>query len=706
MVAAPEPTRVRFQWYRWRPPSHWVLFGVLVAALAVALLVQGAARQEIGRSSTRAPGAVAPGLGPVGPVFDPSGAAIRSVRPPVKEIALTFDDGPDPTWTPRVLDVLRRHGVPATFFVVGSKVASHPELVRDELRSGNEIGSHTFTHANLAAVSSMRAGAELSLTEIALAGAADINTSLLRLPYSSVPSQLTTGEFRAARTASRYGYLIVAATQDSEDWRRPGVARIVANATPPPGQGGVVLLHDAGGNRAQTVEAVDRLVGSLQAQGYRFVTVSQIAGLAPGSASSHVGLLAHLQGLGLLWAIRIAVFVTGLLTSVMVPIGLLAMLRAIVVVALARRHARADSPDAAGWALPPVSIVVPAFNEEVGIAAAVTSLAASRYPELEVIVVDDGSTDRTAEIVDRLGLPRVRLLRQANSGKPAALNAGVAVAVHDVIVMVDGDTVFEPDTVANLVKPFVDPTVGAVSGNTKVGNRNGLLGRWQHVEYVLGFNLDRRMYDTLRCMPTIPGAIGAFRRDALLAVGGVSDDTLAEDTDLTMAINRAGWRAVYQEDARAWTEAPATLTALWRQRYRWCYGTMQAMWKHRGAVREGSPLGRYGIPYLLLFQVLLPLLAPAIDLFALYGLLFLDPLPVLFYWLSFNLLQFAVGVYAFRLDGERLGPLAVVPLQQFVYRQLMYLVLIQSIITAVVGRRLHWQKLRRTGLGVPSEVNA
>jgi hypothetical protein len=131
---------------------------------------------------------------------------------------------------------------------------------------------------------------------------------------------------------------------------------------------------------------------------------------------------------------------------------------------------------------------------------------------------------------------------------------------------------------------------------------------------------------------------------------------------------------------------------------------MQAMWKHRGAVREGVPLGRYGIPYLLLFQVLLPLLAPAIDLFALYGLLFLDPLPVLFYWVSFNVLQFAVGVYAFRLDGERLGPLAVVPLQQFVYRQLMYLVLIQSTITAVVGSRLRWQKLRRTGIEVPVEA--
>ena len=213
------------------------------------------------------------------------------------------------------------------------------------------------------------------------------------------------------------------------------------------------------------------------------------------------------------------------------------------------------------------------------------------------------------------------------------------------------------------------------------------------------------MYDVLRCMPTVPGAVGAFRRQALDDVGGVGDDTLAEDTDLTMALNRAGWRVVYEERARAWTEAPASLGQLWRQRYRWCYGTMQSMWKHRRAVRERTPLGLYGLPYLLLFQVLLPLLAPAIDLFALYGLAFLDPVAVAGYWLGFNAFQLALGAYAFRLDREPLGPLWAVPLQQFVYRQLMYLVVIQSVISAAVGVRLRWHKLPRTGeLEVPVEA--
>jgi cellulose synthase/poly-beta-1,6-N-acetylglucosamine synthase-like glycosyltransferase len=344
--------------------------------------------------------------------------------------------------------------------------------------------------------------------------------------------------------------------------------------------------------------------------------------------------------------------------------------------------------------------VVPAYNEELGVGAAVTSLAACDYPELEIIVVDDGSTDGTTAAVEALGLPGVRLIRQRNGGKPSALNTGIAAATHDVLVLVDADTVFEPDAMKALVAPLADPAVGAVSGNTKVGNRRGLLGRWQHIEYVIGFNLDRRMFDVLECMPTVPGAIGAFRRQTLEDVGGVSNDTLAEDTDLTMATCRAGWRVVYAPAARAWTEAPSTLGQLWRQRYRWCYGTLQAMWKHRGAVLQrgaAGKLGRRGLPYLLAFQVLLPLLAPIIDISALYSLLFAPTPRIAYVWLAFLGLQYVAALYAFLLDRERLRPLWSLALQQFVYRQLMYLVVIQSAASAVYGIRLRWQVIRRTG---------
>jgi len=329
----------------------------------------------------------------------------------------------------------------------------------------------------------------------------------------------------------------------------------------------------------------------------------------------------------------------------------------------------------------------------------VRSLAGSDYPELEVIVVDDGSSDGTASLVEGLGLPQVQVLRQENAGKPDALNHGISVASHDVIVMVDADTIFEPETLGRLVGDLRDPDVGAVSGNTKVGNRKGLLGRWQHIEYVMGFNLDRRLYDILQCMPTVPGAIGAFRRAALTDVGGVPGETLAEDTDLTIAIGRAGWRVVYAEEARAWTEAPKTLGQLWRQRYRWSYGTLQAVWKHKAALwRRGEQrLGRRGLPYLVLFQIALPLFAPLVDVFSVYGFVFLDPLVIVGFWLVFTALQLFLGWYAFLLDRESPRVLWAMPLQQFVYRQLMYLVVVESILSALRGARFRWRPIARSG---------
>jgi poly-beta-1,6 N-acetyl-D-glucosamine synthase len=678
---------------------------LLLLLLGTALVLDGYAHNRIGPSKT--PGAeAAAGLDVAGPVLDLSRTPARSVNVPAGEVALTFDDGPDPRWTPRLLKLLARKQVRATFFVVGAKVAAHPGLVRRMHDAGHDLGSHTFTHNDIAHAGRLRSALELSLTQTALAGATGVSTGLLRLPYSSDPASFTDRQLRAARSAARLGYLLVAATQDPQDWRRPGVAPIVAASLPPAGHGGVVLLHDSGGDRSQTLEAVARIIDEVHRRGDRFVTVSELINQRPGRVNRPVSALARMQGLGLLAALEGAHLLTLALTTLLVPLGILALLRAVIVVLFARRHAKITRagpwPDHA----PPVTVVVPAYNEAVGIEATVRSLVNSDYPTVEVIVVDDGSTDGTAAIVEQLHLPGVRVIRQPNSGKSIALNTGIAHSAYDVIVMVDGDTIFEPDAIRWLVRPLSDPAVGAVSGNTKVGNRRGLLGRWQHVEYVLGFNLDRRMFDTLRCIPTVPGAVGAFRRSALAEVGGMSDDTLAEDTDVTMALNRAGWRVVYEERAVAWTEAPASLGSLWRQRYRWSYGTMQAMWKHRSAVRDGSRLGRVGLPYVLAFQVLLPLLAPVVDLITVYGLVFLDGPRIAAYWIAFNLLSVLLGVFAFRLDGERLGPLWSVVLQQVVYRQLMYLVVIQSARSALAGHRLHWHRIPRAGMDPRPEVTA
>ena len=498
-------------------------------------------------------------------------------------------------------------------------------------------------------------------------------------------------------------YRVVYADLDTQDWKRPGVDAIVGAGLPRDGKGAVVMLHDGGGDRSQTVAAVDLLITELQQRGYTFDTVTSAVGLSSPWHSATAQ--QRLRGQLVTGIVRVSGLIVNLLKVTFIVLAVLAVVRTLLLMLLARRHDRAPliaaSRRSRSW--PGVSVVVPAHNEELGIAATLRSLVATGYPDLDIVVVDDGSIDSTAAVVAGLGLPQVRLVRQANAGKPAALNAGIRLARHDILVLADADTVFEPGAVRALVAPLATArrsTVGAVSGNTKVGNRRGLLGRWQHIEYVIGFNLDRRMYDILQCMPTVPGAIGAFRREALEAVGGISADTLAEDTDLTMAICRAGWRVIYVPDACAWTEAPATLAQLWRQRYRWCYGTMQAMWKHRGAVRESGAagmLGRRGLPYLLAFQVLLPLLAPVIDIAALYAVFVTRSPELLYAWLGFMALQLLAAAYAFRLDGELLRPLWSLPLQQIVYRQLMYLVVIQSVASALYGLRLPWQGVRRTG---------
>ena len=679
---------------------------LLLGSVTVLLAVQGLSTRSTGRSATPPSGDTGP-FASAGPILMWDGRRLvsRGARPG-RRIALTFDDGPDPRWTPRIAAALRRLDVPATFFVVGSKVARHPDVVRSLHAQGFELGNHTFTHADLAALRPWEERLQITLTDNAVAGTVGVRLRLVRPPYSSSPAAVTRRQARSLVRLARKGHIVALSTLDGEDWRRPGVDAIAEAITPKGRSGGVVLLHDAGGDRSQTIAALERVVPSLRARGFRFVHLSAFTELPREQVELPAGEWGRTRGQLLLGALSVARSTTDVLAALLLAVAVLFGLRMLLLLAFAGGHSRrARSRPADDSFTPPVSIVVPAFNEAVGIERAVRSLVASDYPEFDVVVVDDGSTDGTADLVEGLGLAHVSVLRQPNRGKSEALNRGVGAARHDVIVMVDADTVFETQTLRRLVQPFRDEGVGGVSGNTKVGNRRRLLGRWQHIEYVMGFNLDRRLYDTLQCMPTVPGAIGAFRRRALHEVGGVSAGTLAEDTDLTLAIGRAGWRVVYVEDARAWTEAPSSLRALWRQRYRWSYGTLQAVWKHRAAIwRPGeSRIGRRGLPYLVLFQIALPLLAPLIDLFSLYGLIFLDVRTVALFWAVFTSGQLCLGWYACRLDRESPRVLWSMPLQQFVYRQLMYLVVIESILTAIRGTPQRWSPISRTGeVEVPS----
>jgi cellulose synthase/poly-beta-1,6-N-acetylglucosamine synthase-like glycosyltransferase len=607
--------------------------------------------------------------------------------------------------------VLNKHHAPATFFVVGTQVARNQDLARRMIREGHQLGVHTFTHSDVTGLPGWRRRAEYAQTEMAIVHATEEGTRLLRLPYSSGVDALDDENWKLTKEAAGLGYVSVFSDTDSRDWARPGVDAIVHNATPRGDHGAVVLLHDAGGDRAQTVAALDRLIPELQSRGFTFSTISgaraqmtRVAEITTAARPVDPGDIAPMdwRATAIVWSIQAADALVALFWGVLLVVGVLTLLRTLFLCAYAIGHARRRRRSDWSWGDPvdePVSVIVPAWNEREGIVGTVESLVASTH-DMEVVVVDDASTDGTASVVEELKLPGVRVVRVPKGGKAAALNTGIALSRHPIVVMVDADTVVEPEAVHRVVQPFGDPAIGAVAGNVKVGNRRKMVARWQHIEYVIGFNLDRRLYERFDRIPTVPGALGAFRRLAVLTAGGVTDDTLAEDTDLTIAVHRAGWKVVYTDDARSWTEAPATIGQLWRQRYRWSYGTMQALWKHRAGVRDpGRPgrFGRRGLPLLALFTVVLPLLAPLVDIFAVYGLLFLDRRQTVLAWSAIMLLQVLTAVLAFKLDKEKLRPLWALPLQQIVYRQLMYVVLVHSMVTAFSGGRLRWQKLNRTG---------
>lgn len=756
-----------------------ILALLLLLGLTCVMLLDGYLRAEVGGDQRVRDGASAGNVPDTvlngGPILTFRNGQPVTQTIPQKTVVLTFDDGPNPTYTPTVLKILQKYDVPGTFFLVGSMVSRYPGIVKQMVEQGNEVGIHTFTHVDLSYQSDARIKREMQQTQLALAGAAGITTTLFRAPYSSETDAIDNYSYPVYKKLGGEGYTSVFVDTDSDDWKRPGVSKIVKWATPSGTKGASVLFHDAGGERSQTMKALPKYIEKMKAKGYTFTTISGAlaknaesrranagagtgtgaaagsstgtveAGAAPGvsaapggeqpvgqsavggaqsstrSGTRRISTLqaAHrtatgmtlYEGKALIWAVTVAEWTVPGLAAGLTVVGVAVMGRFGMMLILARRHYRQRNKRRFSWGAritEPVSVIVPAYNEKECIANTLNSLAQSTHP-IEIIVVDDGSTDGTKEIAEALGLPNVRVIRQENAGKPAALNNGVRNASYDIVVMMDGDTVFEPDTVRQLVQPFADPEVGAVAGNAKVGNRDTIIGAWQHIEYVMGFNLDRRMYDLLRCMPTIPGAIGAFRREAVLAVGGMSEDTLAEDTDITIALHREGWRVVYQEHAKAWTEAPGSLKQLWSQRYRWSYGTMQALWKHRKSLTDKGPSGRFGrvgMPLVVIFQIVTPVFAPLIDVFTVYSMIFVDFWASLLAWLAVLGVQLFCAAYAFRLDREKYRYLLMLPLQQLAYRQMMYLVLIHSCITALTGGRLRWQKLKRTGeVGTPAGVN-
>ncbi|WP_022681567.1 glycosyltransferase [Sphingobium bisphenolivorans] len=638
--------------------------------------------------------------------------------------ALTFDDGPDPVWTAPILDILQRAHVPATFFVIGENAMMHPGLLRRIIAQGSEIGSHSYTHPNLAQVSERGVSLELNGVQRLVEAYTGRAMRLFRAPYFGDAEPTSADEIGPALQAQRAGYLNVGLHVDPGDWTRPGVDAIV-DRTLRQVEGGntdrsaqIVLLHDSGGDRAQTVAALPRIIRGLEAKGYRFVTVSALAGLTPTQVMPPIG------GADLA-AVRIDVGIFLLFAGIAVALKwlffvviLLGIGRAVMLAALAlgsRLRANRIEPPA----MQPgtfVSVIIPAFNEAKVIEASVRRVLASEGVKLEIIVVDDGSTDATSAIVDRAFAadPRVRLLTLENGGKAAALNRALTIAHAPIIVALDADTQFEPLTIARLARWFADDQVGAVAGNAMVGNRVNLVTRWQAVEYVTAQNLERRALARFDAITVVPGAVGAWRRAALDEVGGYPVDTLAEDQDLTIAVQRAGWRVAYDSEAVAWTEAPESFRTLARQRFRWAYGTLQCLWKHRRIWREGKPAGLswVGLPQAWLFQIGFALVSPIIDLALVASAIDTmirvhqhgwaqtqsDVLRMGLYWLAFTAIDVLCGAVAYRLEPrERRYPALLLVAQRFVYRQIMYGVVIRAVATAILGPWVGWGKLERSG---------
>jgi cellulose synthase/poly-beta-1,6-N-acetylglucosamine synthase-like glycosyltransferase/peptidoglycan/xylan/chitin deacetylase (PgdA/CDA1 family) len=638
-------------------------------------------------------------------------------------VSLTFDDGPDPDWTPPILDILREKHVPATFFVVGENALAHPSLLNRIVDEGHELGNHSYTHPNFASISDGEARLELNATERLVEAYTGRGMRLFRAPYFGDAEPTTGDELQPALIAQTSGYLNVGLHVDAEDWQQPGVDAIVANtvngvlAGNQERSGQIVLLHDGGGDRAQTLAALPRIIDELRARGFRFVPTAELAGLTDAQV------MPRIEGADLL-AVRadIAIFILlaglSVLLSFLFSIAIvLGIARSLSLTALALRARPEEPPAAAPDSL--ISVLIPAFNEARVIEASVRRVLASRDAALEVIVIDDGSSDGTSAVVAGAfaGEPRVRLLTLSNGGKARALNQGLALAKGEIVVALDADTQFEPETIARLARWFGDPAIGAVAGNAKVGNRVNLVTRWQAVEYVTAQNLERRALAGLGAIMVVPGAVGAWRRAALDEVGGFPIDTLAEDQDLTIAIQRAGWQVANDPEAVAWTEAPQSFRALAKQRFRWSFGTLQCLWKHRRALREGRPRGLalIGIPQAWLFQIAFSLVSPMIDLALVLSIVMTwtrvqqhgwaqtqtDVGWMGLFWLLFVGVDLLCGWAAFRMDRrEKRFPAFLLIAQRFVYRQLMYGVVIKAVAAALRGRWVGWGKLERTGRAV------
>jgi cellulose synthase/poly-beta-1,6-N-acetylglucosamine synthase-like glycosyltransferase/peptidoglycan/xylan/chitin deacetylase (PgdA/CDA1 family)/spore germination protein YaaH len=621
------------------------------------------------------------------------------------QVALTFDDGPDPKWTPQVLDLLKANGVKAAFFLVGVNAEKYPDLVRRIVAEGHEIGNHTYYHPNLAICWPEHIRLELNATQLLLETITGRSTTLFRPPYNADTSPSSLAELTPLRIANELNYLVVLENIDPQDWARPGADVILQRIKQQRRDGSIILLHDAGGDRAQTIEALPRIIDWLRTRGDTIVPLSTLIGSSRDAVMPPLGDGQRIPRFVSSAGFRVFHAVEEFLWAFMIVATALIVIRTLVVIFLATRFRRHPAPP--GFA-PAVSVLIAAYNEEKVIAATLRAVLANDHPgPIEVLVVDDGSSDETTAEVEKIaqGDARVRIVRQPNRGKAVALQRGLSLVQHDFIVFLDADTHLQSDTLRLLVQPLSDEAVVAVSGHAKVGNLRSFIARCQALEYTCGFNLDRRAYDRWNCITVVPGAISALRRSAIAQAGGLSLDTLAEDTDLTLALHKDRGRIVYTPEAIAWTEAPETLRTLARQRFRWAYGTLQCLWKHRDKVFNWRyrALAWFSLPSVWFFQILLVALTPLVDFFLLASLPFGAWRAVLPFFVIFVAMDVILATLACLLERESiLRAWRIIPMR-LIYRPLLSYVIWKAILRALKGAWVGWGKLERTA-SVPVRV--
>jgi cellulose synthase/poly-beta-1,6-N-acetylglucosamine synthase-like glycosyltransferase/peptidoglycan/xylan/chitin deacetylase (PgdA/CDA1 family)/spore germination protein YaaH len=649
------------------------------------------------------------------------------------EVALSFDDGPDPKWTPKILDILRDKGVKATFMLIGAEAAENVGLMKRVVREGHEIGNHTYTHPDISEISPRQLDIEVKLTERLFASKLGIQPLYFRPPYDIDEEPDTDDQAAPVVQIQKDGYTIIGNKIDTDDWNehpRKSPAEITQSVlgqlenmkAKPQFRGSIILMHDGGGDRAATVAALPVLIDALRAHGYNIVPVSTLMGKTTAQVMPKLTFFQYVRALPDSIAFSSAAFIVKFIVMVFFLGNILMGARLIIIglLAIIDRLRKPHRPASPGYN-PRVAVLIPAYNEETVIVRTIRSVLNSDYKNLHVIVIDDGSLDRTFDVAreayaQEIAAGRVQVLTKPNGGKAAALNYALERMDEQIYVGIDADTVIAADAISKLIPHFEDPRIGAMAGNAKVGNRVNLWTRWQALEYITSQNFERRALDLFHVVTVVPGAIGAWRTAPVKAAGGYPLNTVAEDADLTMNLLEQGLKVDYEDRSLAFTEAPIDMLGLMRQRFRWSFGTLQAVWKHRAAFIRNKAMGLFALPNILIFQMFLPLVSPFIDLLFAAGVVnyFIDRHyhpeaasaasfeKLLAYFLAFLLIDFVTSSVAFSLErrhpankGDR-WLLFHIWLQRFAYRQVFSIVLFKTLKRAIDGKPFNWDKIKRT----------